>query len=379
MGRLPSDLTVAELLKSRALGLTLSLCCWGLLTGVAPTGSAASVNARMRAPEDRVATAQPVIERDGDRLSVWVRNTPWAVVLRQLEHRTGIRIQVKGPLAGTLTQEFEGLSLEQGLRQLFHEVNAVFFYAPGRHAGAATGQLTQVWLWPKEAGAAGEGQASRPPATPAAAHQQDEVSASEEESAETNPSDEGAQPEGELAAAEDAPGEHHETVHTLDKQADGEALQQAVFDPDATVQLTAFALFAERDPQGAAALLVRAAQDDQPVIRLQALQLLHHGGLGDEATVLSALGGALGNADMAVKRYAVQALAERGGPEALVSLRYVLRDPDPAVRQMVIEHVIQLIPSDRGLPILQEALTDEDATVRSFAAAWLQQTIADTR
>jgi HEAT repeat protein len=187
------------------------------------------------------------------------------------------------------------------------------------------------------------------------------------------------QPEGELAAAEDAPGEHHETFPALVRQADGEALQQAVFDPDATVQLTAFALFAERDPQGAAALLVQAAQNDQSVVRLQALQLLHHGGLGDDATVLSALSGALADADMAVKRYAVQALAERGGPEALGSLRDALRDPDPSVRQMIIERVIQLVPSDQSLPILREALADEDATVRSFSAAWLQQSMSDTR
>jgi hypothetical protein len=372
MGRLRNGLTVSELIKSCALGLAPTLCCWGMLAGLAAACSTASANPHTPGPKVRAATARPMIERRGDWLSVRVRNAPWAVVLRELEHRTGITIEVKGPLAGTLTQEFEALSLEQGLRRLFREVNTVFFYATSTDAGAAGGELTQVWLWPKEDGAAGERQAYRPPAAPASVRQQDEVSSSGE-GVETNPSGEGVQPEEDRTAAEDAQGERLETLHPLTTQGDGEALQQAVFDPDATVQLTAFALLAERDPQGAAALLVGAAHNDQPSVRLQALQLLHHGGLRDDATVLSALRDALADADVAVKRYAVQALAERGGSEALGALRLALRDPDPSVRQTVIEHVIHVVPPDQSLPILREALADGDATVRSISAAWLKQ------
>ena len=383
MGRLRRALTVSEQITLRALGLALTLCCWGTLTGLAAAPSTASMNPHVPASENQAVAAQPVIEWHGDRLSVQVRNAPWTVVLRELERRTGIRIQVKGPLPGTLTQEFEALPLEQGLRRLFRGLNSMFLYAAGTHAEAAAGALTQVWLWPKEGSTVEERQASRPPATPATARQQDEVSSSgigsSEAEAETSPTEEEVQPEGEPVAAEDAQGEPLDTLPGQDMQGVGEALQQAVFDPNPTVQLEAFALLAEQDPHRAVALLVEAAQNDQSVVRLQALQLLHHGGVADDATVLSTLGDALTDADIAVKRYAIEALAERGGPEALGSLRYALRDPDPSIRQMVIERVIQSVPPDQSLPILREGLADEDATVRSFSAAWLTPAIPEGR
>jgi hypothetical protein len=68
---------------------------------------------------------------------------------------------VKGPLAGTLTQAFEALPLEQGLRRLFRDVNTVFFYASGPHTGVPAAPLTQVWLVPR-----GEGAVARPVSSP---------------------------------------------------------------------------------------------------------------------------------------------------------------------------------------------------------------------
>jgi hypothetical protein len=341
------------------------------------------MNPHVLASENQAVAAQPVIKWPGDRLSVQVRNASWTVVLRELERHTGIRIQVKGPLPGTLTQEFEALPLEQGLRRLFRGLNSMFLYAAGTHAEAAAGALTQVWLWPKEGSTVEERQASRPPATPATARQQDEVSSSglgsSEAEAETSPTEEEVQPEGEPVAAEDARGEPLDTLPGQDMQGVGEALQQAVFDPDPTVQLEALALLAEQDPHRAVGLLVEAAQNDRSVVRLQALQLLHHGGVADDVTVVSMLSDALTDADIAVKRYVIEALAERGGPEALGSLRYALRDPDPSIRQMVIERVIQSVPPYQSLPILREGLADEDATVRSFSAPWLTPAISERR
>jgi hypothetical protein len=161
MGRLRSDLTVSERIKCRVLRLALTLCCWGTLTSIGPC-PAASLNPQAPAPEARVAAPQPVIEWHGDRLSVQLRNAPWAVVLQELERHTGIRIRVKGSLPETLTQEFEALPLEQGLRQLFRKVTSIFFYAPGPPAGTAAAQLTEVWLVPRD-----EGGAPRPPSSPA--------------------------------------------------------------------------------------------------------------------------------------------------------------------------------------------------------------------
>ena len=79
---------------------------------------------------------------------------------------------------------------------------------------------------------------------------------------------------------------------------------------------------------------------------------------------------------MTIKGYAIQALAERGDPEAMRSLRQALRDPDPSVRMMVVENVIL---KEEGLPLPQEALSDEDEAVRSAAAFWLEQASSERR
>jgi HEAT repeat protein len=80
--------------------------------------------------------------------------------------------------------------------------------------------------------------------------------------------------------------------------------------------------------------------------------------------------------DSSVKSYAIQALADRGGDEAVEALQLALRDPDPAVRLQVIDHVA---PQDQGLALLQEAFADDDATVRSVAAARLEEAISEGR
>ena len=89
------------------------------------------------------------------------------------------------------------------------------------------------------------------------------------------------------------------------------------------------------DRQGAIVFLMEMTKSDDPARRLQALSLLHESGQADEATILSALRAAL--PDETTKSYAVQALAERGGPEAIAALRETFRDPDPYVRTLVIE------------------------------------------
>lgn len=91
---------------------------------------------------------------------------------------------------------------------------------------------------------------------------------------------------------------------------------------------------------------------------------------------LSVLGEALTDEDMAVKGYAIQLLAERGGPGAIERLRQVLRDPDTSVGMTVLASAVR---SDRGRSLLWEALFDNDPTVRSFAALWMEQGILEER
>jgi HEAT repeat protein len=109
---------------------------------------------------------------------------------------------------------------------------------------------------------------------------------------------------------------------------------------------------------------------------VQVLQVLHETGAADEGTVLAVLREALADADLHVKGYAIQALADRGGAEATEALHQALRDPNPAVRLAVIERVI---PRDQGLALLQEGLADEDARVRAEAAARLEAPVSEGR
>ena len=115
---------------------------------------------------------------------------------------------------------------------------------------------------------------------------------------------------------------------------------------------------------------MQAARSEQPPRRLQALSLLHQTGQADELTVLSVLEEALADHDVTVKSYAIQALAERGGADAIEALRQALHDPDVAMKKVIIEKVVQ---TAQGHALLQEALSDEDTTIRSLAAFWLEE------
>jgi len=68
----------------------------------------------------------------------------------------------------------------------------------------------------------------------------------------------------------------------------------------------------------------------------------------------------------------MRALAERGGPDAVEHLRAVLRDPNPSIRNKVIESIASVGRQDLGL-LLREALADSDARVRAAASSGLAQ------
>jgi len=167
-------------------------------------------------------------------------------------------------------------------------------------------------------------------------------------------------------------------LRELARQGNETALQKAVFDPDPTIQEAAFTLLAERNRQGAVTLLVNTAKSGTPQEQLHALQLLHHTDQAEERTILSILGGAVTGKDIAVKNYAIQALAERGGPDAIGYLRQAIHDPDPSIRVMVLENAIQLVPHEQSLPLLQEALSDDDARVSATATSWLEEVFGET-
>jgi HEAT repeat protein len=310
-----------------------------------------------------------VIELHGDRLSLQARNVPWEVVLQELERHTGISIRVEGPLPGTLTQGFKSLTLEQGLRRIFRNANLVLFYTKGTGEGTAAEKLARVWLLPRESSTREEVQVRYRPAGPAAATRRANPDA-EEKVVEAIPPDDEAKSEGESAVEEQDPTERLEALDAFAREGNTEALQKALLDPDQTIRVRAFELLAERNSQGATAFVVQMTKSDEPKTRLQGLSLLDESGKADERIVLSAHSAALADEDLSVKSYAIEALASRGGPDALAYLRQAFGNPDPSIRMIVIESIV---PEGEGLSLLQEALSDEDGTIRSLAAFRLKQ------
>jgi len=331
------------------LTLALMLCGWGGPAALAPARAADDPKSREQ-PQPAHGAARPGIELRGALLSVRLRDAPWEAVLKDLEREMGVVIRVRGPLIGTLTQEFEDLSLEQGLRRLFRDANTLLFYATGESPDGPAGRLIALWVFPRE-GSAAERQIRSPSSGVPDAEKQEAVGFI------ANTTE--AVPQEERLAA----------LHAMAQQGNLEALREAAFDPDETIQLAALESLAERDQQEATAVLVGATKSDEPERRRQALTLLHQTGHGDEMTVVTALGEALADADASVKLYAIQALAERRGSAALESLRHALRDPDPSVRMFVIA---RLVPEGQGLELLWDALADDEKMVRELAASRLE-------
>jgi hypothetical protein len=88
-------------------------------------------------------------------------------------------------------------------------------------------------------------------------------------------------------------------------------------------------------------------------------------GLGP-TTDLSVLGQALGDKSPVTKEAAIQALAERGGSEAMNLLLQAFRQSDSALKMIMIENIGS---APDALPLLREASQDSDVSVREAALA----------
>ena len=199
----------------------------GILVQMAAARPQGSWMAIEQGPEPQVATPRPVIEFSGDRLSVRARNAPWDVVLQELARLTGARIRTERPLPGTLSQEFEALPLEQGLRRLLREANYVFFYAKGEQDEAPIGKLTELWLLPKEVSATQGRQRSS--SETAAAERPPEADFTDKAVA-AIPPEQAANSESQSAVEELEPADRLEALEASIRDGETEALQAALLD-----------------------------------------------------------------------------------------------------------------------------------------------------
>jgi len=151
---------------------------------------------------------------------------------------------------------------------------------------------------------------------------------------------------------------------------DREALGKYMKDSNAATQAAVFDALAAHDNPAAVENLLAEIKDVSQPLRLQALQVLTASPQADEQTVMTTLIDALNGADPLFSAYAAQALAARGTPEAMNALSEMLNSSDPSTRLIVLQSVAQ---TEAGLPLLRAALSDSNETVRSAAAALLQQ------
>jgi len=309
------------------------------------------------------ATAQVplTVEWKAARLTVSAQGIALAQILREVARRTGIEVQGLEGLQQRVSVRFADLPLREGLDKLLAQLDYAILGDLSTEGGKRPARVVVSGRWPSPAVSVSN-KAAEP-----------EGEAASEEGVS---SPEGIESEGNLMAEPD-PEEQRAALQTYAREGNEEALRAALRDPDQAVQATAFDLLAERDSQWALSLLTEATKSEEPVTRLQALQLFEQSGRADESTTLTALREALADETVMVRQYAIQALATRGGADAFDSLRQsFLREADPAVKVMILERIAQ---QDEGLGLLQEAARDPDEAVRFAAALWLKQATPQRR
>jgi hypothetical protein len=231
---------------------------------------AAPLNGETGSDNSGVKNSAPLIQYQHGRVRARLQDAPWDQVVQEIERQMGITVRVKGPLSGTITQAFDDLPLEQGLRRLFRSANLAVLYAHESRAGA---RVSEIWLMPKAADAA------------------------------TDPPSE--------------PDERLTALQMFATRGDLEGLQQALVNPDQGIQATALELLREWGPQWIIDALLRATTSDEAATRVRALTLLQQIEPGPAATILSTLAAALADPDIRVKTYALLPWRAAAGPRRL--------------------------------------------------------------
>ena len=153
-------------------------------------------------------------------------------------------------------------------------------------------------------------------------------------------------------------------------QVDEDELIKQIMSPDPAAQERALNALAGIDAGRAVEALEAAIKNGEPAARLEALQLLDRFPQANTDIVFSALRTALGDSDMNMKLYAIQASVKRGGSEAIDLLDQAFSSPDANVRLMVVEGAAE---TKEGEPLLRHALLDPDEAVAVSASALLNQ------
>lgn len=265
------------------------------------------------------------------RLSVVAENAPLAQILAEVGKQTGLEIKNLQGVSSTISAHFSNLTLAAGVQSLLAGVDYAVF---GDLATPQSASASRVVILNNLEASDAAGVAPSHTA-------------------------------GARVKAAGLPAGNGALMPT-----DKEAWIRLIMGPDLAKQTEAFENLMNIDPQKAIETLEQAARNGQGQARLQALQLLDQDSEADDDTVLASLRAALQDEDVAMRDYAVQAIARRGGPETMDLLTQAYRDADPQVRLMVIQNAAQ--QKAAGLDLLREAVSDPDPNVSGAASALLQ-------
>ncbi|MFA5921562.1 MAG: HEAT repeat domain-containing protein [Methylococcaceae bacterium] len=123
---------------------------------------------------------------------------------------------------------------------------------------------------------------------------------------------------------------------------------------------------AEIEPDQTDNLLMMAKSKDATV-RADAIGALMAAGREGDANVKRALEEALTDPNANVRAQAISSLAHREGSAAVVSLQDALHDTDAGVRLMAVDG------AGNNIALLQQAVNDDDETVRNLAISKLEE------
>ena len=307
------------------------------------------------------AESRVKVDWNKGRLSVAAENAELFQILREVARQTGMEIRQPQETGQRVSMRFSDVSLEKGLKALLDGVDYAVLGDISSPEKARAAHVVVFGLLASDANRNSLSNATTGVSVSPASTLHRRRSAKQRAAVgEGKPGSEGGEPsQEELVAA----------VEAAAAAGDVDALSKAVQKSDQTVRTEAFEKLSKLNPQAAMDALSSALNSDQSVERLQALQLLDQSDLADKDAVVSAMGQALSAGDPAIKDYAIQALARRGGSQEIDLLRQALGDADPAVRLMVVESVGQ---EPDSLPLLQQALKDGDSSVSAAAGELLK-------
>jgi hypothetical protein len=279
-------------MRKLSAGLTLSyLLSIGIVTPVCagqqtPQTGGLAANSGLPAQPPQTSDEKAAVAFKNGRLSANIQDRSLERVADEFSRKTGVRVILDSELLReSVSIQFQSLSVEEGLRQLFRKHDAFFFYGVGKDESSA---LKVVWVYPK-----GRGRSVEP-----------------------------------------IPSE---------KWASTEELYRMLSDPDPKVRGRAFQGILERKGDLALDAVQGALQDPDEQVRSSVLEAAIAAGIAPPPEFLRNV--VLKDTSVYVRCLAVQALAD--SPDAQSVAESAMNDPSEAVRTQAQE-ILRLLPGNQS-------------------------------